>query len=486
MKRRSSAAVACGFAATPAAAHELILRYDLPIPFDLYLIACSVALVVTFVLSGLFMRMPGGAAATAARLGVAREDTPLPHAALLALRIGGLACFALTLATAAFGSRDPDRNLSLTLFWQIFLLGVPYATALVGDVYALANPWKTIAEWLQRGRPPRWQYPAWLGYWPSIAAYVALVWLELFPHPRPALLAQALLAYSAVTLAGALAFGTGAWFRYGELFAVLLRIVGMLAPVRYRTDDDGRSWTMTLRWPFVGLVERPADRMSLVVFVLFMLSSTTYDGMHQTIFWMGLYYNHLIVALQPLWGTDLLAEQQMLEKWFSVYQRAGLVLSPFFYLAIYLGILWLVKRMTAAALPLRTLALEFAFSIVPIAFVYNVAHYYTLVLTRLPVLPYLLSDPFNLGWNPFGFAPPSAEPPVLNMAAVWHTEVALILIGHVISVYIAHRVAMRLFPTRRQAMLAQLPMLVLMVSYTVLGLWVISLPFALVSAPHHS
>jgi len=72
------------------------------------------------------------------------------------------------------------------------------------------------------------------------------------------------------------------------------------------------------------------------------------------------------------------------------------------------------------------------------------------------------------------------------MAAVWHTEVALILIGHVISVYVAHRVAMRLFPTRRQAMLAQLPMLVLMVAYTVLGLWVISLPFALVSAPHHS
>jgi hypothetical protein len=66
------------------------------------------------------------------------------------------------------------------------------------------------------------------------------------------------------------------------------------------------------------------------------------------------------------------------------------------------------------------------------------------------------------------------------MAFVWHTEVALILIGHVISVYLAHRVALRLFSSRREAMVSQLPMLMLMVAYTVLGLWVISLPFALI------
>ena len=67
------------------------------------------------------------------------------------------------------------------------------------------------------------------------------------------------------------------------------------------------------------------------------------------------------------------------------------------------------------------------------------------------------------------------------MATVWHTEVALILIGHVVSVYLAHRVALRLFASRREAMISQLPMLLLMVAYTVIGLWVISLPFALIS-----
>jgi hypothetical protein len=133
---------------------------------------------------------------------------------------------------------------------------------------------------------------------------------------------------------------------------------------------------------------------------------------------------------------------------------------------------------TRTAISLRSLALEFAFSIVPIAFVYNVTHYYTLLLMQTPRLPYLLSDPFGFGWDPFGLGR-FGEAPTLDMASVWHTEVALILVGHVISVYLAHRVALRLFAQRREAMVSQLPMLLLMVSYTVVGLWVISLPFAL-------
>jgi hypothetical protein len=203
--------------------------------------------------------------------------------------------------------------------------------------------------------------------------------------------------------------------------------------------------------------------------------------MHQTVFWMGLYYNHILAALHPLWGTDLIASQVTLEKWYVVYQRIGLVLSPFLYLAVYLCVIRLVKAMTNTTLSVRTLALDFAFSIVPIALVYNLAHYYTLVLSRVPTLPYLLfSDPFALGWNVFGLDHPSNEPPIFNMPALWHTEVALILVGHVISVYLAHRVALQLFGSRRDAVISQLPMLLLMMAYTTLGLWVISLPFALI------
>jgi hypothetical protein len=164
----------------------------------------------------------------------------------------------------------------------------------------------------------------------------------------------------------------------------------------------------------------------------------------------------------------------------TVYQRAGLVLSPFFYLAIYLGHPRIGQEGHRTPIPLRSLALEFVFSIVPIAFVYNLAHYYTLLLTQAPRIPYLAVRPVRIWLGRIRLGR-MGEPPTLDVATVWHTEVALILIGHVVSVYLAHRVALRLFASRREAMISQLPMLLLMVAYTVIGLWVISLPFALIS-----
>jgi len=61
---------------------------------------------------------------------------------------------------------------------------------------------------------------------------------------------------------------------------------------------------------------------------------------------------------------------------------------------------------------------------------------------------------------------------------VWHAQVALILVGHVVSVYLAHAQALQLFPGEKQAVWSQLPMLTLMVLFTTVGLWILSLPIA--------
>ena len=55
---------------------------------------------------------------------------------------------------------------------------------------------------------------------------------------------------------------------------------------------------------------------------------------------------------------------------------------------------------------------------------------------------------------------------------------ALILAGHVVSVYLAHLRALELFPRARQAVWSQVPMLILMVAFTTAGLWILSLPIA--------
>src|SRR3546814_8283871 len=50
----------------------------------------------------------------------------------------------------------------------------------------------------------------------------------------------------------------------------------------------------------------------------------------------------------------------------------------------------------------------------------------------------LLSDPFGWGWNLFGTAGLLRAPILPSMSMVWHTQVGLILFGHIVSVYIAH------------------------------------------------
>jgi hypothetical protein len=194
---------------------------------------------------------------------------------------------------------------------------------------------------------------------------------------------------------------------------------------------------------------------------------------------MNVFWKYLVHAFEPLWGTDLIASQRLLERWYVVFQRTGLVLSPFFYLAVYMLVIGCVKAMTRTTMLARDLALAFAFTVLPIAVVYNMAHYWTLLLIQIPKLPYLVVDPFGFGWTLPALGRPSAEPPPLDMAPIWNTEVMLIVGGHLVAVYLAHRVALRVFASRRDALVSQVPMLVLMVTYTVIGLWVISQPLAL-------
>jgi hypothetical protein len=124
------------------------------------------------------------------------------------------------------------------------------------------------------------------------------------------------------------------------------------------------------------------------------------------------------------------------------------------------------------------LALQFTFSLVPIAFVYNITHYYTLLITEAPAMVSLISDPFGFGWNLFGTARLEHAPIILLADSVWHTQVGLILFGHIVAVYLAHTQALRLFAQGRRALWSQLPMLALMMLLTTIGLRILSLPIA--------
>jgi hypothetical protein len=62
---------------------------------------------------------------------------------------------------------------------------------------------------------------------------------------------------------------------------------------------------------------------------------------------------------------------------------------------------------------------------------------------------------------------------VAPAGAVWWIQVLLIVFGHVVAVFAAHRLALR-SSSRARALAMQLPLVALMVGYTVAGLWVLA------------
>ena len=115
-------------------------------------------------------------------------------------------------------------------------------------------------------------------------------------------------------------------------------------------------------------------------------------------------------------------------------------------------------------------------ALVPIAVASQVAHCSSLMPAEGQGSMRHELDPFVSGWAVFGTAGYSIGPGVVDAAFVWYSQVALIVAGHVVAVYLAHLVALRLFEDPGRALQSQFPTLALMILYTVFSLWIISQP----------
>ena len=148
-----------------------------------------------------------------------------------------------------------------------------------------------------------------------------------------------------------------------------------------------------------------------------------------------------------------------------------------FFLAVFIG-----ERLTSVRRPFIEAAGLYVWSIVPIALAYHFAHYLTALLVNGQYAIVALSDPFDRGWNLFGTAYMTVSAGIASGSAaawiLWNTQAAAIVAGHVLAVLVAHMLADRLHVEGRQASVSQLPLTILMVAYTVLGLWLLSTPTA--------
>jgi hypothetical protein len=127
----------------------------------------------------------------------------------------------------------------------------------------------------------------------------------------------------------------------------------------------------------------------------------------------------------------------------------------------------------ARAQPARDLAGAFAHSLAPIA---RIPARPLLLAARdpRPGDPYLISDPFGTGANLFGTASLKINYGLLGAAAIRYVQVGALLGGHVSGLFLAHDRALVLYRDPAAAAESQRWMLVVMVTFTCLGLWLLS------------
>jgi hypothetical protein len=490
-----AALIGCGalLAATPAFAHGFGQRFDLPLPIQFWVAGAGATIVLTFVVVAIFVR-ERGVSALYPRLNL--FATPalawLGHPILLEIvRALGVIVFLVTLLAGFFGVQDPYRNIIVTMIWITWWVGFAFVCALLGNLWALVNPWSTIFEWAERafaaltgGRRLSLdlRYPERLGVWPAVILFLLFAWSELVwsSSDIPAALARAALLYSLLAWLGMLLFGRELWLERGEAFSIAFGVLARFALFESHLDPESGRRALNLRPPGAGLLERMVS-WSFLVFVLLMLATVTFDGLLETPLWQrlmnGLYANPDLARL-----FFNLADYGISDTEFT--QTTALVVIPLSFILIFVLVSWLMVRAagsdsadeTGRRPTTGTVARAFVLTLVPIAVAYHLSHYFSFLLTSGQFVIPLLSDPFGFGWNLFGTAGYRVNYAIVSPYFFWYAALTLIVIGHVVAVYLAHLVALRVFGARRAALTSQIPMVLLMVGYTMLSLWIMAQP----------
>jgi hypothetical protein len=465
-------------AAAPAAAHGFGQRYDLALPLSFYIWAAGATVALSFVGFALFLRTEHGLLTwhidwqAKGRLVEALAAVP---------RLLAIGMLLLVIVAGLFGNQDPIRNIAPVMIWIVGWVGLAFLSVLLGDVWRLVNPWNAVfalAEVccrrvradavLRFGRT----YPEWLAAWPAFLLLVAFAWMELVWGGRndPAALAIALSAYSALTVLGMALFGRQQWLAQGEMFTLAFGTFARFGPLGAIPQRPG----VRLRMPAAGLLTEQPATLSMVALVVALLATVTFDGLLETPLWARVDVAVLDWAFEPSFGpVPLLREDQMVR----LVRSVALVGFVLLFLAAYV----VVCRLTAAAageraVPTGGVLRSFVLTLVPIAIAYHVAHYFSLFFLGGQYVIPLLSDPLGRGWNLIGTAHYQVDVGLVTPRLQWTVAVVAVVLGHVCAIYLAHVAALRLFADRRAALRSQIPMVALMVIYTMLSLWILSQP----------
>jgi hypothetical protein len=442
-------------------AHGLVGRTDLPIPKWLFGWAAAVVLVLSFAALAVLWPKP--------ELQEERGKRwfRMPGFVEPLLGLLGVAAFVAVVYSGLRGAQDAQDNLAPTVIYVHFWVGMAVVSILFGDVFRALNPWRAIARFIawvaglvsKEEAPAPLEYPARLGRWPAAAMILVFVWVELAYVNRddPSQLAIMALAYAAVQLIGMAFYGIEQWEDRADGFQVLWTTYARLSPLHRHGRDLWR------RPPLNGAPQLEPLPGTLALLVV-AIGTTSFDGFSNGPVWASLgpdlskFFGNI--------GFGLTARGELA----NTVGLIGmcLVVGGFFLLG--------VRGMTNVGTGHTTkeLAAKFAHTLIPIAFAYALAHYFSLLMYQGQALGYLISDPLGHGSDLFGTADASIDYNVVTATSIWYVQVGALVAGHVAGLMLAHDRALAIYSKPREAVRSQYWMLIVMIGFTSLGLWLLS------------
>ena len=499
-------ATAGSLVAWPAYAHGFGERTELPVPLGYFLIGAGLAVALSFLFISLFVRAGGESSYWRFNL-IGKSWAQVVFTSpilLIPIKLFSVFLLGLVIATGYFGEASPLLNFSPTFIWIIWWVGLSIFIALIGNVWALANPWKILFGWAeglyQLVRPGQnlslgREYPAKFGIWPALVLFGVYTWIQ-DSYPKsdvPSQIATMAVVYSAITLGGMFIFGRNQWLRKGEAFSVIFGLLSRFSAteVQVNSQDSCQACSTDCRdlsgecidcyecfqvstdrqinlRPFaIGLGRNETVTNDVLALVVLMLATVTFDGFSATSAWAE--FQTFILDLFGSGGGEIFNSLILAD-------TMGVFLVPVGFFLVYLFFSKLMANAVEGKVGALEMARLFGYSLIPIALAYNIAHFITLLLIQGQLFITLASDPFGAGWDLFGTADYKIVITIISARILWFLSVALIVLGHVLAVWLAHRVAIRTFSERALVLKSQYPMLTLMVIYTVISLWIIAQP----------
>ena len=441
-----------------------------------------------------------------------------------ALQLFFVAAFLLIIAAGLFGNQNPALNVAPLMTWTLWWALLIVLILFFAKAWCYVCPWDAIAGWLEKlafwkktddGLSLNLTWPKALrNIYLATFFFVGLTWIELGfgVTMKPRVTAYLAIAMLLMTVLSALVFDRKSFCRYGCLVGRVSGLYAMFAgtEIRARKADvcnncrtkecikgsdsaygcptflyPGKLQTNTYCIQCMECIQAcPHDNLAVnlrpwgsdlilegkprtdeAYLALLMLSLTGFHGLTMTPIWQ-----QFITIIRDNLAMGRVAA-------FSLAMTA-LMLVP---IAIYAVLVAISKSLTtepnnkSEPLTYRDYFVRYAYALLPIALFYHIAHNLEHLLMEGPKVLAMISDPFGWNWNLFGTAAWTI-PPMISLDRLWIVQVFLVLLGHVYSLWIAHKTSARLFGSSRAAFRSQLPMLVGMICFSVFSLWLLKQP----------